>query len=126
MEINLNIRVIEVVDYDPNWKNIFETEKVALAQAIGSNAVKIDHIGSTSVIGLAAKPIIDILIEVSNLEELDAASRKINALGYKIKGKMVSQVGATFKKVAINVATMCMHSKVVIYTYIGIEHLKST
>jgi GrpB-like predicted nucleotidyltransferase (UPF0157 family) len=87
MEINLNIRVIEVVDYDPNWKNIFETEKVALAQAIGSNAVKIDHIGSTSVIGLAAKPIIDILIEVSNLEELDAANRKINALGYKIKGE---------------------------------------
>ena len=87
MEINLNNRVIEVVDYDPNWKNIFETEKVALAKAIGSNAVKIEHIGSTSVVGLSAKPVIDILIEVSNLEELDASDKQINALGYTIKGE---------------------------------------
>ena len=87
MEINLSNRVIEVVDYDPNWKNIFETEKVALTNAIGSNAVKIDHIGSTSVIGLVAKPVIDILIEVSNLEELDAVDKKIIALGYTVKGE---------------------------------------
>ncbi len=80
-------RVIEVVDYDPNWKNIFEIEKIALTKAIGNNAVKIDHIGSTSVIGLAAKPIVDILIEVSNLEELDAEDIKLNALGYTIKGE---------------------------------------
>ena len=87
MENNLSNRVIEVVDYDPNWKNIFEIEKVALTQAIGNNAVKIDHIGSTSVIGLSAKPIVDILIEVSNLEGLDAADKNIAALGYTIKGE---------------------------------------
>ncbi|MCJ8295229.1 MAG: GrpB family protein [Colwellia sp.] len=80
-------RVIEVVDYDPNWKIIFETEKIALTKAIGSNTVKIDHIGSTSVIGLSAKPVVDILIEVSNLEELDAAHENIYALGYTIKGE---------------------------------------
>ncbi len=57
-------RVIEIVDYDPNWKNTFEIEKVLLAKVIGSNIVKIEHIGSTSVTGLAAKPIIDILVEV--------------------------------------------------------------
>ena len=87
MEINLNNRIIEVVDYDPNWENIFQTEKAALAKAIGSNAVKIEHIGSTSVIGLSAKPVIDILIEVTNLTSLDSANKSIEALGYIVKGE---------------------------------------
>jgi len=87
MEFNLSNRVIEVIDYDPHWKVIFETEKVALSEAIGSNALTIEHIGSTAVIGLSAKPIVDILIEVSSLEKLDAAHKKINALGYTIKGE---------------------------------------
>ena len=87
MEINLSSRVIEVVDYDPNWKKAFETERVMLSKAIGNNAVKIKHIGSTSVVGLSAKPVIDILIEVSSLYDLDAANKNIEALGYLIKGE---------------------------------------
>lgn len=80
-------RVLEVFDYDPNWKKTFETERALLTKAIGINAVKIEHIGSTSVIGLAAKPIVDILIEVSNLKELDTANENLKSLGYKIKGE---------------------------------------
>jgi len=87
MESNLSNRVIEVVDYDSSWKETFETEKVLLTKAIGINAVNIEHIGSTSVVGLAAKPVIDILIEVSDLKELDASNDKIEALGYEIKGE---------------------------------------
>jgi len=87
MEIKLSNRVIEVVDYDSSWKNTFETEKVLLTKAIGINAVNTEHIGSTAVVGLAAKPIIDILIEVSDLKKLDTANEKIEALGYKIKGE---------------------------------------
>jgi len=86
-EVNLSNRVLEVVDYDPNWKKTFETERALLTKAIGINAVKIEHIGSTSVIGLAAKPVIDILIEVTNLKELDTANENLKALGYKIKGE---------------------------------------
>ncbi len=77
-------RVIEVVDYDPNWKNIFETERVLLTNAIGINAVKVEHIGSTAVVGLAAKPVVDILIEVTNLKELDTANENIEALDEQI------------------------------------------
>ncbi|WP_299072415.1 GrpB family protein [uncultured Paraglaciecola sp.] len=83
----MSIRVVEVVDYDPNWKNTFETERILLAKAIGINAVKIEHIGSTSVVGLTAKPVIDILIEVVDLKELDNAAENIEALGYTIKGE---------------------------------------
>ncbi|KPH96396.1 hypothetical protein AMS58_02210 [Pseudoalteromonas porphyrae] len=83
----MSTRVIEVVDYDPNWKNAFETERVMLSKAIGNNAVKVEHIGSTSVKGLAAKPVIDILIEVISLDELDTSNRNIEALGYLVKGE---------------------------------------
>jgi len=87
MEFILSNRVIEVVDYDSNWKKTFETEEVLLSKAIGINAVKIEHIGSTSVVGLVAKPVVDILIEVTNLKALDSANENIEALGYKIKGE---------------------------------------
>ncbi len=87
MEINLSNRIIEVVDYDSSWRKTFELEKVLLTKAIGINAVNIEHIGSTSVVGLAAKPVIDILIEVADLKELDTANEIIEALGYTIKGE---------------------------------------
>ena len=87
MEKKLSNRVIEVVDYDPNWKKLFELERDQLSKAIGHNAVKVTHIGSTSVAGLAAKPVIDILIEVSSLDELDSANKSIEALGYLAKGE---------------------------------------
>ena len=87
MEINMNHRVIEVIDYDPNWESLFEIERELLVNAIGSNAILIEHIGSTSVKGLVAKPVIDILIEVANLKKLDASSNKIAALAYTVKGE---------------------------------------
>ncbi|KGJ86765.1 GrpB family protein [Colwellia psychrerythraea] len=80
-------RVIEVVSYDPRWVRLFESEKVLLAEAIGQNALKIEHIGSTSVVGLSAKPVIDILIEVTCLTELDKVNKHIETLGYLVKGE---------------------------------------
>lgn len=87
MELNLSSRIIEVVEYNPKWNVAFETEKLLLSKAIGSNAVKIDHIGSTSVPGLAAKSVIDILVEVRSLQKLDETNKGIEALGYLIKGE---------------------------------------
>jgi len=87
MESNLSKRIIEVVNYDPNWKITFETEKALLANAIGCNAVEIEHIGSTSVVALPAKPVIDILIEVTNLTELDTLNENFEQLGYIVKGE---------------------------------------
>ena len=87
MKLNVSSRLVEVLDYDLNWKNAFEKERVILSKALGHNAVKIDHIGSTSVEGLSAKPIIDILIEVTSLDELDISNKNIEALGYHVKGE---------------------------------------
>ena len=80
-------RKIEVVSYDPKWAISFKTEKEQLNSVIGNVAVKIEHIGSTAIPGLSAKPIIDILIEVSCLKALDEKSKTIETIGYKVKGE---------------------------------------
>ena len=71
-----------VVPYNPDWPNEFAMLGRRLRAALGSVAVRIDHIGSTSVPGLAAKPIIDILISVSALEPLDAYRMPIERCGF--------------------------------------------
>jgi len=60
---------IIIVDYDPSWPIIFEAEKARLLNAAGEFIAAIEHIGSTSVPGLGAKPIIDILAGVRTLAE---------------------------------------------------------
>jgi GrpB-like predicted nucleotidyltransferase (UPF0157 family) len=60
---------IEIKEYDPRWADTFETWCDRLAESLGPSALRIDHIGSTSVPGLAAKPIIDIQLSVARLDE---------------------------------------------------------
>jgi GrpB-like predicted nucleotidyltransferase (UPF0157 family) len=71
-----------VAPYDPGWATAFETERIRLADALGPLARRIDHNGSTSVPGLAAKPIIDIQISVDRLQPLHAYAAPLQALGY--------------------------------------------
>lgn len=52
---------MDVVPYDPHWKAMFEAEKKILKSILSDEIVKIEHFGSTSVEGLSAKPIIDIM-----------------------------------------------------------------
>lgn len=58
---------VVIVDYDPAWPARFEAEAARLRQALGPLAQRIDHVGSTSVPGLAAKPVIDMQISVKPL-----------------------------------------------------------
>lgn len=78
-------RKIEVRDYDPNWQTIFEIEQQRLKNVLGGNALYIEHIGSTSVQGLVAKPIIDILIEVADIQQVDEHTAQMEQLGYRAK-----------------------------------------
>jgi len=59
--------LIEVVPHEHNWANIFEKEAAIIKEALGNNCLEIHHVGSTSVLGLAAKPKIDIIAVVSFL-----------------------------------------------------------
>ncbi|WP_377273363.1 GrpB family protein [Peterkaempfera sp. SMS 1(5)a] len=73
---------IEIVPYDPAWPAMFARWGVALRAALGDAAARIDHIGSTSVPGLAAKPVIDIQISVASLEPPDAFLDPLTAMGF--------------------------------------------
>lgn len=78
---------IVVVDYDPKWKRKYETEAAKIKKMLKDILVSIDHIGSTSVEGLAAKPIIDILPVVTEIEKVDAYNAKFEELGYECMGE---------------------------------------
>ncbi|WP_462162956.1 GrpB family protein [Pseudoalteromonas xiamenensis] len=84
----MSSRIIEVVDYRDTWPSEFRKAKdTLLSELTPSNVVAIHHIGSTAVIGLCAKPIIDILIEVNALNIVDLDSAKLEAIGYKPRGE---------------------------------------
>lgn len=79
--------IIRVVPYDRHWPARYEAEAKRIREAVGKVAVGVHYIGSTAVPGLSAKPIIDILVEVSGLAELDARAHTLESLGYEAKGE---------------------------------------
>jgi GrpB-like predicted nucleotidyltransferase (UPF0157 family) len=78
-------REITIADYDPNWPTVFEKHAKIIADAIVSAAFRIEHIGSTSVPGLAAKPIIDILVVVKNSRDESVYLPQLEACGYVLR-----------------------------------------
>jgi GrpB protein len=66
---------IVVVDYDPGWPDAFAAEHARIATALGERALAIEHYGSTAVAGIAAKPIIDVMVVVRDLEPPTRRSR---------------------------------------------------
>lgn len=80
-------RVVSVVPYDPAWPQRFAEERVRLRSALAETAVAIFHIGSTAVPGLAAKPIIDILVAASSLQAIETRHIALAAMGYVSKGE---------------------------------------
>ena len=73
---------VEVVEYSPAWPAAFKRERVALESAVGEVAVSVEHIGSTAVPGLSAKPTIDILMVVEEPEAFLECLPSVEALGY--------------------------------------------
>lgn len=80
-------RKMEVQDYNPEWEREYLLEKNRLQHVLKEVAIKIHHIGSTAIPGIKAKPIIDILIEVTSIDELDELTKEMKELGYEAKGE---------------------------------------
>jgi len=64
---------IELADYDPEWPRLFRREADRIRAVLGERVVRLEHVGSTSVPGLAAKPIIDMIAGIRGLDEARAA-----------------------------------------------------
>jgi GrpB-like predicted nucleotidyltransferase (UPF0157 family) len=85
--IGLERGTVRVVAYTPEWAHLFEEERRCLQDALGAFALRIEHVGSTSVEGLAAKPIIDIAVAVGDLSRVETCVGALAALGYEHKGE---------------------------------------
>ncbi len=78
-------REIQIVDYDAAWPKKFEAHARVIADALGGSALRIEHVGSTSVPGLAAKPIIDILVVVPDSADESVYLPRLEAAGYVLR-----------------------------------------
>lgn len=108
-KIEYKNRKYSVEQYNPKWKTLFETEVEILRPIFSNKAISIEHIGSTSVPGLAGKPTIDILITVEKIEIADELSEKIESAGYKFLGDYINQGSRLFIKEESNARLVNLH-----------------
>lgn len=83
--VGLERGTVELVPYDDAWKRAFEAEADRLRSALGDRIVALDHVGSTAVEGLAAKPIIDILLVVDDLDDEQRWIDRLEAHDYAFR-----------------------------------------
>lgn len=87
MTIGLEEGIVRLEKYSPEWKMLYEKEEKLLRDSVGEYIIDIQHIGSTSIPDIVAKPIIDIGIAIANFEEWQRLIEPIQNLGYKYKGE---------------------------------------
>jgi GrpB-like predicted nucleotidyltransferase (UPF0157 family) len=76
---------IRFVDYDPEWPALYAREEARIRSILGERVIRIEHTGSTSVPGLAAKPIIDITMTVADVLDEPAYATDLEAAGYVVR-----------------------------------------
>jgi GrpB-like predicted nucleotidyltransferase (UPF0157 family) len=74
--------MIRIDPYNSFWPTLFAAEAASIRDAMGALALRVDHVGSTSVPGLAAKPVIDIQVSVATLRPLAVCARSLAQIGY--------------------------------------------
>lgn len=101
--------IVNLKNYDPNWANQFEIEKNNILSVISNKIIAIEHIGSTSIIGLGAKPIIDIMVGVANLEDTDNLIKPLSRMEYEYVHKPELTERRFFRKGLFGHGTSHLH-----------------
>ncbi|WOD38212.1 GrpB family protein [Nodosilinea sp. E11] len=78
---------VQVHPPNPQWPQAFAAEAAQVALALSDNVIQVHHIGSTAILGIYAKPVIDLLVEVNQVERVDAHNDAMVALGYSALGE---------------------------------------
>ncbi len=81
-------RRIEVVRYDPRWPAMFAAEASLLRLNLPGVIVHIQHMGSTAIPGIKAKPVIDLLVEVEDIDAIDVWNQAMEEIGYRPRGEL--------------------------------------
>jgi GrpB-like predicted nucleotidyltransferase (UPF0157 family) len=79
--------LVRLVPYQPAWAKLFEQEAERLSAALGRHVIRVEHVGSTAVPGLDAKPILDIVVAVRDLTEAPVFEEALKPLGYVHKAE---------------------------------------
>ena len=90
--------MIEIVEYDPQWAKSFDELKNVLTDVLGNLAIRVEHVGSTAVPGLAAKPIIDIDVVIESCDLLPRAIQALSGVGYFHQGDLGIPGRESFKR----------------------------
>ena len=85
--VGLEHGTVRLASYSPAWRILFEREKKTLLVALSGIVLEIEHIGSTSIPNMEAKPIIDIAAAVPDLQTVGSCIRPLAAVGYEYKGE---------------------------------------
>ena len=91
------MRTILVAPYDPAWPGAFATIKDELASTLSESILGIEHVGSTSVPGLAAKPVIDIDVVIKDYSVFELVKMRLAAIGYRHEGNLGIKDRQAFK-----------------------------
>lgn len=83
--IGLKRGTVKLVKYNPKWQQSFESEAKKIKKVFGADALDIQHVGSTAIPGILAKPIIDIVLIVSSLQKARRYIKKLKDIGYDLK-----------------------------------------
>lgn len=83
MTLGLAREAVQVVPYHPEWVQFFQEEAAVLRAVLKEHALQVEHIGSTAIVGMDAKPIIDLLVAVPHLEQAKTFMSALEALGYE-------------------------------------------
>lgn len=92
------LRKYTVLPYDTEWPVLFESVREELKTVFNDEAIKIEHVGSTAVLGMSAKPTIDVLVVVKDILEVDKLNEKMKELGYDAYGEYVGKGGRFFAR----------------------------
>ncbi|MCT8140260.1 GrpB family protein [Anaerobacillus sp. CMMVII] len=81
------MRRVEVLPYSVEWLEMFQEESEKLRDLFENEILNVYHIGSTAIPNIKAKPVIDIMVEVTNIGEVDKFNNKMEQLGYEVMGE---------------------------------------
>lgn len=98
MSIAQKTKVVEVVPYDPEWKVEFNRIREQLLSYVGDLIITIEHVGSTSIEGLAAKPIIDLDLVMDSYDVLPQIIERLQQHGYEHQGNLGIKGREAFKR----------------------------
>jgi len=102
--------LVRVVSHQERWQEAFEDERRLLAEHLGALAIDVQHVGSTAVPGLEAKPVIDIAVALDGPSDLDECRKRLCGLGYLDRGDSGADGGYLFvKEREPNVRTHHLH-----------------